>query len=101
MKGEYVATIRYRDNDLPQYEFWLSDNGDVLVTFAFVPKMENFFNLKNGTIIPYGGFDRIEARIERCEGFDSKKNSFRNGYCNYLIIRNDGTIEYGPKSGDL
>ena len=101
MKGEYVATIRYRDNDLPQYEFWLSDNGDVLVTFAFVPKMENFFNLKNGTIIPYGGFDRIEARIERCEGYDSKKNSLRGGYCDYLIIRHDGTIEYGPKSGDM
>lgn len=101
MNGEYVATIRYRDNDLPQYEFWLSDNGDVLVTFAFVPKMEEFFNIENFKIKRFGRTYSVEPRIERCEGFDSKKNSPREGYCNYLIIRNDGTIEYGPKSGDM
>ncbi len=101
MKGEYVATIRYRDNDLPQYEFWLSDNGDVLVTFAFVPNMEEFFNIENFKRNRFGRTYSVEPRIERCEGFDSKKNSLRDGYCNYLIIRHDGTIEYGPKSGDL
>ncbi len=101
MKGEYVATIRYRDNDLPQYEFWLSDNGDVLVTFAFVPNMEEFFNIENFKINRFGRTYSVEPRIERCEGFDSKKNSLRDGYCNYLIIRHDGTIEYGPKSGNL
>ena len=100
MKGEYVATIRYRDNDLPQYEFWLSDNGDVLVTFAFVPKMEEFFNIENFKINRFGRTYSVDPCIERCEGFDSKKNSPREGYCNYLIIRNDGSIEYGPKSGD-
>ena len=101
MKGEYVATIRYRDNDLPQYEFWLSDNGDVLVTFAFVPNMEEFFNIENFKIKRFGRTYSVEPRIERCEGYDSKKNSPREGYCNYLIIRHDGTIEYGPESGDL
>jgi hypothetical protein len=100
MNGEYVATIRYRDNDLPQYEFWLSDNGDVLVTFAFVPKMEEFFNIENFKIKRFGRTYSVEPRIERCEGFDSKKNSPREGYCNYLIIRHDGTIKYGPESGD-
>ena len=101
MNGEYVATIRYRDNDLPQYEFWLSDNGDVLVTFAFVPKMEEFFNIENFKIKRFGRTYSVDPCIERCEGFDSKKNSPREGYCNYLIIRHDGTIEYGPESGDL
>ncbi len=101
MNGDYVATIRYRDNDLPQYEFWLSDNGDVLVTFAFVPNMEEFFNIENFKRNRFGRTYSVEPRIERCEGFDSKKNSLRDGYCNYLIIRHDGTIEYGPKSGDL
>ena len=85
----------------PQYEFWLSDNGDVLVTFAFVPNMEEFFNIENFKINRFGRTYSVEPRIERCEGFDSKKNSLRDGYCNYLIIRHDGTIEYGPKSGDM
>ena len=100
MKGEYVATIQYRDNDLPQYEFWLSDNGDVLVTFAFVPNMEEFFNIENFKRNRFGRTYSVEPRIERCEGFDSKKNSLRDGDCNYLIIRCDGTIKYGPESGD-
>ena len=83
------------------YEFWLSDNGDVLVTFAFVPNMEEFFNIENFKRNRFGRTYSVEPRIERCEGFDSKKNSPREGYCNYLIIRHDGTIKYGPKSGNM
>ena len=29
---------------------------------------------------------------------ESNKNAL---FCDYLIIRHDGSIEYGPKSGDL
>ena len=36
---------------------------------------------------------------KRCTEWRSKY--YKTEYCDYLIIHHDGTIEYGPKSGDM
>ena len=107
MNGEYVGTLSFINEAVPQYEFILSDNGDVLVTVADISKYESFFDVsfdENQFFYKrYGHF--MGVRMKQC--FDSRfddeitvanKNAV---FCDYLIIRHDGTIEYGPKSGDM
>lgn len=107
MKGEYVGTLSFFNWGTHQYEFILSDNGDVLVTWAFVPENENFYNIASDNTDPFFAMQGIKlvARMKPCNhpNFNIKiteanKNAL---FFDYLIIRNDGTIEYGPKSGDL
>ena len=97
------------------YEFWFSDNGDVLVSSFNLGEDEPFLD----TVLDEGF-----SRIKRCKESGRKRIPFycyysilSNEYCldpfsktdvpyrfpqfcDYLIIRHDGTIEYGPKSGD-
>ena len=107
MNGEYVGTLSFINEAVPQYEFILSDNGDVLVTVADISKYESFFDVsfdENQFFYKrYGHF--MGVRMKQC--FDSRfddeitvanKNAV---FCDYLIIHHDGSIEYGPKSGDL
>ena len=96
------------------YEFWFSDNGDVLVSSFNLGEDEPFLD----TILDEGF-----SRIKRCKESRGKRipfycyySVFSNEYCldpfsktdvpyrfpqfcDYLIIRHDGTIEYGPKNG--
>ena len=107
MKGEYVGTLSFFNWGTHQYEFILSDNGDVLVTWAFVPENENFYNIASDNTDPFFAMQGIKlvARMKPCNhpNFNVKiteanKNAL---FFDYLIIRHDGTIEYGPKSGDM
>ena len=107
MKGEYVGTLSFFNWGTHQYEFILSDNGDVLVTWAFVPENENFYNIASDNTDPFFAMQGIKlvARMKPCNhpNFNIKiteanKNAL---FCDYLIIHHDGSIEYGPKSGDL
>lgn len=96
------------------YEFWFSDNGDVLVSSFNLGEDEPFLD----TVLDEGF-----SRIKRCKESGRKRIPFdcyysiissehcqdsfpKNAvpyrvpqYCDYIIIRNDGSIEYGPKSG--
>ena len=96
------------------YEFWFSDNGDVLVSSFNLGEDEPFLD----TVLDEGF-----SRIKRCKESGRKRIPFycyysilSNEYCldpfsktdvpyrfpqicDYLIIRHDGTIEYGPKNG--
>ena len=98
------------------YEFWFSDNGDVLVSSFNLGEDEPFLD----TVL-----DEVFSRIKRCKESRGKRIPFYCYYsvfsseycqdpfsktdvpyrfpqfCNYLIVRHDGTIEYGPKSGDM
>ena len=96
------------------YEFWFSDNGDVLVSSFNLGEDEPFLD----TVLDEGF-----SRIKRCKESGRKRIPFYCYYsvfsseycqdpfsktdvpyrfpqfCDYLIIRHDGTIEYGPKNG--
>jgi len=107
MKGEYVGVLSFVNWVTPQYEFILSDNGDVLVTWASILKYESFFDIpidENNLLYKiFGKYD--VAGMKRCRDSridfkitEANKNAL---FCNYLIIRHDGTIEYGPKSRDM
>ena len=107
-------------------EFLLGDNGDV-----FVPEIRmSLWNSKKENILDVS-WDEIghfaDARLKQCKVQKSSKGIlsyvedflcnhslvsekrctewrskyYKTEYCDYLIIRNDGTIEYGPKSGDM
>ena len=107
MKGEYVGTLSFFNWGTHQYEFILSDNGDVLVTWAEISKDVLFFDIpidENNMLYKIFG-KYVVAGMKRCRDSridfkitESNKNAL---FCDYLIIRHDGTIEYGPKSGDL
>lgn len=107
MKGEYVGTLSFFNWGTYQYEFILSDNGDVLVTWAEISKDVLFFDVpidENSWLYKIFG-KYVVAGMKRCHDFDydfkiteSNKNAL---FCDYLIIRHDGSIEYGPKSGAL
>lgn len=97
------------------YEFWFSDNGDVLVSSFNLGEDEPFLD----TVL-----DEVFSRIKRCKESRGKRIPFYCYYsvfsseycqdpfsktdvpyrfpqfCDYLIVRHDGTIEYGPKSGN-
>ena len=83
MRGEYVSSLQYGDR---YYEFVLSDSGDVLVTHAWVSEGENFFNIED---------DRPFVRGYKRQAEMSQR---KNHFFNYIIIRNDGTVEIGPRS---
>ena len=107
MKGEYVGTLSFFNWGTHQYEFILSDNGDVLVTWAEISKDVLFFDIPiDDNNLLYKSFGKyFAARMKPCNhpNFNIKiteanKNAL---FFDYLIIRHDGTIEYGPKSGDM
>ena len=83
MRGEYVSSLQYGDR---YYEFALSDSGDVLVTNAWVSEGENFFNIED---------DRPFVRGYKRQAEMSQR---KNHFFDYIIIRNDGTVEIGPRS---
>ena len=107
MKGEYVGTLSFFNWGTHQYEFILSDNGDVLVTWAEISKDVLFFDIpidENNLLYKRSG-KYVVAGMKRCRDSridfkitESNKNAL---FCDYLIIHHDGTIEYGPKSGDM
>lgn len=107
MKGEYVGTLSFFNWGTHQYEFILSDNGDALVTWAEISKDVLFFDIpidENNMLYKIFG-KYVVAGMKRCRDSridfkitESNKNAL---FCDYLIIRHDDTIEYGPKSGDL
>ena len=107
MNGEYVGTLSFVNDVVPQYEFILSDNGDVLVTWAEISKDVLFFDIPiDENNLLYKRFGKyVVAGMKRCRDSridfkitESNKNAL---FCDYLIIHHDGTIEYGPESGAL
>ncbi|MBR3074117.1 hypothetical protein [Fibrobacter sp.] len=105
-------------------DFLLGDNGDVFVPEIWLwnSKKEKILDVSQNEI------DAIpDTRLKQCEVQKSSKGIlsyiedflcnhslvsenrcaewlskyYKTEYCDYLIIRNDGTIEYGPKSGAL
>ena len=93
MSGNYIGSLTFDGIMMPRYKFVLSDKGDVLVTWAVLSSDENFFKI-NFTDKPVRigiSKDKDSSSAETCE----------KPFYNYLIIRNDGEIEYGPKSGDM
>ena len=126
ISGKYVGTLKigaesklrfssgpiryYLHNN---YEFWLSDNGDVLVaeisSYAGRPFIEykGPFHIERCKepekfSIPFDCYYSIISN-EKCLTPISKTDvPYRfPQFCSYMIIRHDGTIEYGPKSGDM
>ena len=107
MKGEYVGTLSFFNWGTHQYEFILSDNGDILVTWAEISKDVLFFDIpidENNMLYKIFG-KYVVAGMKRCRDSridfkitESNKNAL---FCDYLIIHHDGTIEYGPESGDM
>ena len=99
-----------------QYEFMLSDNGDILVSKLFFVSDEHFLaSVLNGGYshierckepkkvgIPFDCYYSINSN-EKCQDPFSKTDvPYRfPQFCDYIIIRHDGTIEYGPQSGNL
>ncbi|MBR6125034.1 hypothetical protein IKQ19_15815 [Candidatus Saccharibacteria bacterium] len=105
-------------------DFLLGDNGDVFVPEIWLwnSKKENILDVSQNEI------DAIpDTRLKQCEVQKSSKGIlsyvedflcnhslvsenrcaewrskyYKTEYCDYLIIRHDGTIEYGPKSGNM
>ena len=96
MRGEYVGTLKFGYRNHNKYEFVLSDSGDVLVTMAWVSEGEDFFNIEDDR--PYFRGLKNQAGVM----VDGEWNE--NGYIpdsihffNYIIIRNDGTVEIGAR----
>lgn len=95
MRGGYVGTLQYGD----YYEFALSDSGDVLVTTAWVFEGDNLPNIEDDRPY-YKGCKRQADIVERCKWDENGCIPDSTHFYDYIIIRNDGSIEYGPKSGD-
>ena len=95
MSGNYVATLQFGEGIVPLYVFMLSDNGDVLVSVADIQKGEDFFNITIDRFSPWNhrGF---ASHMKRCEENFSESDPLN--LCDYVIIRHDGKIEYGPES---
>ena len=103
MKGEYVGTLSFFNWGTHQYEFILSDNGDALVTWAEISKDVLFFDIpidENNMLYKIFG-KYVVAGMKRCRDSRIDFKITDALFCDYLIIRHDGTIEYGPKSGDM
>ena len=99
-----------------QYDFMLSHNGDILVSKLFFVSDEHFLaSVLNGGYshierckepkkvgIPFDCYYSINSN-EKCQDPFSKTDvPYRfPQFCDYIIIRHDGTIEYGPQSGNL
>ena len=95
MRGEYVGSLQYGD----YYEFALSDSGDVLVTTAWVFEGDNLPNIEDDRLY-YKGCKRQADIVERCKWDENGCIPDSTHFYDYIIIRNDGSIEYGLKSGD-
>ncbi|SIN84114.1 hypothetical protein [Fibrobacter sp. UWB11] len=99
-------------------KFLLGDNGDVFFPKKWNLKKENILDVSQNEIASYASLKQYEdpktskgilsyiedflcnhslVSEDRCKEWRSKYYK----YCNYLIIRHDGSIEYGPKSRDL
>ena len=113
--NEYECAGGFSYTLFDTYEFWFSDNGDVLVSSFNSGEDEPFLD----TVLNEG-----YSRIKRCKESRGKRIPFYCYYsvlsseycqdpfsktdvpyrfpqfCDYLIVRHDGTIEYGPQSGD-
>ena len=105
-------------------DFLLGDNGDVFVPEIWLwnSKKEKILDVSQNEI------DAIpDTRLKQCKVQKSSKGIlsyvedflcnhslvsekrctewrskyYKTEYCDYLIIRHDGSIEYGPKSGDM
>lgn len=105
-------------------DFLLGDNGDVFVPEIWLwnSKKEKILDVSQNEI------DAIpDTRLKQCKVQKSSKGIlsyvedflcnhslvsekrcaewrskyYKTEYCDFLIIHNDGTIEYGPKSGDM
>ena len=133
LSGKYVGTLQmgfeseYRGRLIQcghrwgysfssQYDFMLSDNGDILVSKLFFVSDEHFLaSVLNGGYshierckepkkvgIPFDCYYSINSN-EKCQDPFSKTDvPYRfPQFCDYIIIRHDGTIEYGPQSGNL
>ena len=94
MRGVYVGSLQYGD----YYEFALSDSGDVLVTTAWVFEGDNLPNIEDDRPY-YKGCKRQADIVERCKWDENGCIPDSTHFYDYIIIRHDGTIEYGPKSG--
>ena len=103
-------------NLFPKYEFWFSDDGDIFVSKAFFvsdePLLDSVLNEGFSYIKRCKESEKVSISFdcyysivsnEKCQTPISKTDvPYRfPQFCDYLIIRHDGTIEYGPKSGEL
>ena len=103
-------------NLFPKYEFWFSDDGDIFVSKAFFvsdePLLDSVLNEGFSYIKRCKEPEKVSISFdcyysiisnEKCQTPISKTDvPYRfPQFCDYLIIRHDGTIEYGPKSGEL
>lgn len=95
MRGGYVGSLQYGD----YYEFALSDSGDVLVTTAWVFEGDNLPNIEDDRPYYKGGKRQADI-VERCKWDENGCIPDSTHFYDYIIIRNDGSVEYGPKSGD-
>lgn len=92
MSGNYVGTLTFNGVVLVQHNFLLSDNGDVLILGANPPKGEKLLNIADGT-------DEKRILMKFChEPVVGENQPADPLFCDYVIIRHDGKIEYGPKS---
>ena len=93
MPGNYVASLTLNGVIGAQYKFMLNDDGDILVPWAIPPKGENFLNVANDA-------DENWVRMKHCREpvVGEKEPSGTPLFCDYVIIRHDGKVEYGPKS---
>ncbi len=93
MPGNYVASLKLNGVIGAQYKFMLNDDGDILVPWAIPPKGENFLNVANDA-------DENWVRMKHCREpvVGEKEPSGTPLFCDYVIIRHDGKVEYGAKS---
>ncbi len=99
-------------------KFLLGDNGDVFFPEKWNLKKEKILDVSQNEIASYASLRQCEDQktskgiISYIEDFlcdhslvsENRCKEWRSKYykyCDYLIIRHDGSIEYGPKSGDL
>ena len=89
--GIYVGSLTFNGIMGAQYNFLLSDNGDILVSWATPPKGEKLLNVADDT-------EEKRIRMKRChEPVVDENQPAGPLFCDYVIIRHDGKIEYGPK----
>ena len=92
MSGSYVGTLTFNGVMLAQYIFLLSDNGDIMILVANPPEGEKLLNVADGT-------DEKKIFMKRYhEPVVGKNQPAGPLFGDYVIIRHDGKIEYGPKS---
>ena len=127
ISGTYVGTLKFGSESvfryfnrcgggisyglLGSYEFWFSDNGDVLVASSKIWGDKSFLDSvftrrasikeckEPKKIIPFHCYYSIISSEHCQDSFPKNAVPYRvPQYCNYIIIRNDGTVEIGPRS---